>query len=105
MQLDQETRDFLEESRKNLVQQIIGQTMINSIVAGQILGHVTVAGQAVYDHNTDPFNRLVTAFGRGRLDDAIAPLEEVTGKSITELGKDLMEQSGKRLGLHNRKSA
>lgn len=52
----------------------LGEKLVNHIVAGRILCHDTVAGQAPYIHSDDPALAVTSAFGRGRLDDAAEAL-------------------------------
>ena len=52
----------------------LGEKLVNLIVAGRVLGHDTVAGQSPYIHSDDPAIAVLSAFGRGRLDDAAEAL-------------------------------
>lgn len=52
----------------------LGEVLVNRITAGHMLGHATVAGQAPYTDDSDPATAVLSAFGRGRLDDALEAL-------------------------------
>jgi len=48
----------------------LGEALVNRITASRLLRHATVAGQAPYIDDSDPATAVLSAFGRGRLDDA-----------------------------------
>lgn len=89
-----------DATREALMLLDLGQKLINSIVAGQILGHTTVRGQQPYVHTDDPAAAVAMAYGAGSLTaaaEALGRLRAAHGLSPDGAARTAMGRVGEQL--------